>query len=69
MRNMKNIRKKIVSFLGGNLNVFFNSRLEMKGDQPSLKQKSVAKLLEMTEKYDLYNIWRIRNLTGKTMYF
>ena len=41
----------------------------MKGDQPSLKQKSVAKLLEMTEKYDLYNIWRIQNLTGKTMYF
>ena len=33
--------------LAGDLNVFFDSKLEMKGGKPSLKQKSVAKLLEL----------------------
>ena len=33
--------------LAGDLNVFFDSKLETKGGKPSLKQKSVAKLLEL----------------------
>ena len=40
----------------------FDSKLETKGGKPSLKQKSVAKLLELKE-YDLCDIWRIRNPT------
>ena len=33
--------------LAGNLNVIFDSKLEVKGGKPSLKQKSVAKRLEL----------------------
>ena len=64
---MKNINfleeNRIV--LAGDLDVFFDSTLEMKGGKPSLKQNSVAKLLELKEEYDLCNIWRIRNPTKK----
>ena len=35
--------------LAGDLNVSFDSKLETKGGKPSLKQKSVAKLLELKE--------------------
>ena len=72
---MKNINfseeNRIV--LAGDPNVLFDSKLETKGGKPSLKQKSVAKLLELKEEYDLCNIWRIRNptknciLLGKTI--
>ena len=46
--------------LAGDLNVFFDSKLETKGGKPSLKQKSVAKLSEVKEEYDLCDIWRKR---------
>ena len=55
---MKNINfleeNRIV--LVGDLNVFSDSKLETKGGKPSLKQKSVAKLLELKEEYDLCDI-------------
>ena len=35
---------------------FFNSKLEIKGGKPSLKQKSVAKLLDLKEEFAC-NIW------------
>ena len=53
----------------GDLNVFFDSKLETKGGKPSLKQKSVAKLLELKEEYDLYDICKIRNPTKKLYTF
>ena len=56
-------------FSGGYLNLFFDSKLERKGGKPSLKQKSVAKFLELNEEYDLCNIWRIRNPTRKSQTF
>ena len=49
--------------------MFFDSKLETKGGKPSLKQKSVAKLLELKEEYDLCDIWRIRNPTKKLYTF
>ena len=55
--------------LAGDLNVFFDSKLETKGGKPSLKQKSVAKLLELKEEYDLYDICKIRNPTKKLYTF
>ena len=55
--------------LASDLNVFFDSKLEIKGGKPSLKQKSVAKLLELKEEYDLCDIWRIRNPAKKIIYF
>ena len=33
--------------LAGDLNIFFDSKVESKGGKPSLKQKSVAKLIEL----------------------
>ena len=55
---MKNINfsKENHIVLAGDLNVFFDSKLETKGGKPSLKQKSVAKLLELKEEYDLCDI-------------
>ena len=55
--------------LASDLKVFFDSKLEIKGSKPSLKQKSVAKLLELREEYYLCDIWRIRNPTKKIIYF
>ena len=55
--------------LAGDLNVFFDSKLETKVGKPSLKQISVAKLLELKEEYDLCDISRIRNLTKKSYTF
>ena len=68
---MENIRfleeNRIVS--AGDLNVFFDGKLETKGGKPSLKQKSVAKLLELKEEHDLYDICKIRNPTKKLYTF
>ena len=68
---MKNINflneNRIV--LAGDLNVLFDSKLETKGSKPSLKQKSVAKLLEHKEEYDLCDICRIRKPTKKLYTF
>ena len=68
---MKNIHfseeSRIV--LAGELNVVFDGKLETKGGKPSLKQKSVAKLLELKEEYDLCDIWRIRNPKKKLYTF
>ena len=63
-----NFSEKNHIVLAGDLNVFFDSKLEMKGGKPSLKQKSVAKLLELKEEYDLCDIWRIRNPTKKSYF-
>ena len=68
---MKNInffeKNRIVS--AGALNAFFDSKLETKGGKPSLKQKSVAKLLELKEEYDLCDIWKIKDSTKKSYTF
>ena len=42
-------------------NFFFNSKLEAQGGNPTLKKKSLAKLIEFKETYDLCNIWTVRN--------
>ena len=46
MRNI-NFSKENRIVLARDLNIFFDSKLETKGGKPSLKQKSVAKLLEL----------------------
>ena len=47
--------------LAGDFIVFFNTNLECSGGNPSFKQKSVAKLIEIIETFNLCDIWRIRN--------
>ena len=59
--------KQIV--LAGDLNLFFDSNLEARGDKPVLKEKSVARMVELNENYDLCDIWRIRNSLEKSFTF
>ena len=49
----------------GDFSCFFNSNLEASGGNPALKKKSVSKLIQLLEKYDLIDIWRIRNPFSK----
>ena len=65
----KNFSEENCIALVGDLNVFFDSKLETKGGKLSIKEKSVAKLLEHKEEYHLYDIWRIHNPTKKTHTF
>ena len=51
--------------MAGDLNLFFNSKLDTAGGNPTLKRKSLAKLIEFKESYDLCNIWRVRNTKVK----
>ena len=43
--------KQIV--LAGNFNLLFDNNLEAKGGKPILKEKSVARMVELKEVYDL----------------
>ena len=43
--------------------------LEAQGGNPFLKRKYSAKLIQINEKFDLCDIWRIRNLKYKTRKF
>ena len=61
------LTKKII--LGGDFNLFFNSLTEAEGGNPVLKKRSVAKSIEILEKFDLCDIWRIRNPKTKRFTF
>ena len=50
-------------------NLFFNSNLDAAGGNPTLKRKSLAKLIELKEPYDLCDIWRVRNTKVKQFTF
>ena len=47
----------------------FNSKLNAAGGNPTLKRKSLAKLIELKEAYDLCDIWRVRNTKVKQFTF
>ena len=57
---VKDIQSKNI-VLGGDFNVIFVISLESLGGDPCLKKKSIAKLIQIKEKFDLCDIWRIRN--------
>ena len=59
--------KQIV--LAGDFNLFFDSNLEAKRGKPILKEKPVARMIELKEEYDLCDIWRIRNPLEKSFTF
>ena len=60
-------QKEIV--FGGDFNLFFELKLEAQGGNPVLKKKSLAKLIQIKEKFDLCDIWRIRNPNTKRYTF
>ena len=68
MKN-KNFLEENCILLAGDLNVFFDSKLEKKRGKPSFKQKSVANLLELKEEYHSCDIWRIKTTTKKLYTF
>ena len=43
------------------MEVTFNQKSEMMSGNPVLKKKSISKVLQITEKFDLIHIWRVRN--------
>ena len=53
----------------GDFNLCFNLLLESSGGNPSLKNKSISKVLQICEKFDLSDIWRIRNPLCKRFTF
>ena len=55
--------------LAANFNFFFDTSLDSYGGTPTMKKKSIAKLIELTEKLDLCDIWRIRNPKTKRLLF
>ena len=54
---------------GGDFNVFFDSNYEAQGCNPTLKKKSVAKLIHIKEILELCDIWRVRNSKKKRFTF
>ena len=66
--NINDIETKNI-ILGGDFNVFFNLSLEASGGNPVLKKKSIAKLIQLKEKFSLCDIWRIRNPKVKRFTF
>ena len=50
-------------------NLFFDSKLEVQGENPTLKENYWAKLVEFKENYGLWNIWRVRNTLSKRVFF
>ena len=55
--------------LAGDLNFFFDTSLDSYKGKPTLKNKSIAKFIELKEKSDLCDIWRIRNPETKRYTF
>ena len=66
--NVKNINNKNI-ILGEDFNMHFDSEMEAKGGKPVLKKQSIAKIVELLENFDLYDIWHIRNLKKRRCTF
>ena len=58
-----------IIILGGDFNLYLDSALEAEGGSPVLKRSAVSKLIEIKEKYNLCEIWRIRNTKEKRFVF
>ena len=54
---------------GGDLNLVFDCNLEVCGNNPVLKKKSLTKFIKIKENLNLCDIWRIRNPKSKRYTF
>ena len=59
---------KNIIFAGG-FNCFSNSNLEASGGNPTMKKKSISKIIQLLEKYDLVDVWGIQNPFSKRYTF
>ena len=55
--------------LAGDFDFFSDTSLDSYGGKPTLKKKSIAKFIEPKKKFDLCDIWRIRNPKTKRCTF
>ena len=55
--------------LADDFNFFFDTSLDSYGGKPTLKNEYIAKFIEFKEKFDLCDIWRIRNPKTKRYTF
>ena len=55
--------------MAGDFNLFFDSKLDAPGGNPTMKKKSLAKLIELKESYGLCDIWRVRNMKSRQFTF
>ena len=60
LSNFENTLNHNVIF-ADDFNVFFDASLDAKGGTPTLKSRSINELIELSETFDLRDIWRIRN--------
>ena len=60
LEKIDDINNKSTAF-GEDFNLFFAAKLEAQGGNPELKKKSFRKLIQIKEKFDLCDIWRITN--------
>ena len=68
LQNVDDIGNKNI-IIGRDFNFHFNSKLVAKGGKPTLKKKSIRKMIELIESFELCDIWRIRNPTKKPFTF
>ena len=55
--------------VSGDFNFIYDANLDAKGGNPSLKLRSLAKVTEICEKYDLCDIFRVRHPLSKRFTF
>ena len=65
LQNVDDIGNKNI-IIGGDVNFYFNSKLDAKGGKPILKKKSIRKIIES---FELRDIWKIQNPTAKRFSF
>ena len=68
LEKIDDINYKNIVF-GGDFNLFFKAKLEAQGRNPALKKKTLVKLIQIKEKFDLCDIWRIKNPNTKRYTF
>ena len=68
LQNVDDIGNKNI-IIGGDFNFHFNSKLEAKRGKPTLKKKTIGKMIELIKCFELCDIWRIRNPTEKRFTF
>ena len=55
--------------MAGDINLFFNSKLDGAGENPTLERTFLAELIELKESRDLCDVWRIRTTKTKGFTF
>ena len=55
--------------MAGDFNLFFESKSDTQGGNPTLNKKSLAKIIEFKKTYDSCDIWSVRNTKSKRFTF